>query len=207
LFIALNEFAYHLSGEPGSSAHFACYWLEWIMEFYNICRAKKQQCRCERRAAVPVDDKLQMDPIWIVWQIITTRASTTEAVLTSKIVQCLFRLYCIRYTVSAKKKRRYLIYFAVSLLTQPYSEKLDIIIPEYKDKITSIVQKVNAVYAEIKKNEIAPKTNYLFHNTAKADLDKTIAKLEMLNSMNTVTRSGGGGDGSDAPEISGSGPQ
>jgi hypothetical protein len=192
LFIALNEFAYHLSGEPGSSAHFACYWLEWIMEFYSICRSKKQQCRCERRAAVPVDDKLQMDPIWIVWQIITTRASATDAALTSKIVQCLFRLYCIRYTVSAKKKRRYLIYFAVSLLTQPYSEKLDIIIPEYKDKITSIVQKVNAVYAEIKKNEIAPKTNYLFHNTAKADLDKTIAKLEMLNSMNTVTRSGGG---------------
>jgi hypothetical protein len=31
----------------------------------------------------------------------------------------------------------------------------------------------------------------LFHNTAKADLDKTIAKLDMLNSMNTVIRSGG----------------
>jgi hypothetical protein len=207
LFIALNEFAYHLSNEPGSSAHFACYWLEWIMEFYNICRVKKQQCRCERRASVPVDDKLQMDPIWIVWQIITTRSQASDKVLTAKIVQCLFRLYCIRYTVSVKKKRRYLIYFAVSLLTQPYSEKQDIIITDYKDKITNVVQKINAVYREIKKNEITPKTSYLFHNTAKADLDKTIAKLEMMNSMNTVMRSGcvdngngggnGGGNGSD----------
>ena len=200
LFIALNEFAYHLSNEPGSSSHFACYWLEWIMEFYNICRAKKQQCRCERRTSVPVDDKLQMDPIWIVWQIITARSQASEKVLTAKIVQCLFRLYCIRYTVSVKKKRRYLIYFAVSLLTQPYSEKQDIIIADYKDKITNVVQKINAVYREIKKNEIAPKTNYLFQNTAKSDLDKTIAKLELMNSMNTVIRSGGvngGGDNND----------
>jgi NAD-specific glutamate dehydrogenase len=104
-------------------------------------------------------------------------------------------MYCVRFTLSVKKKRRYLIYFAVSLLTQPYSNQQDIIIPEYKDKISNVVQKVNAVYREIKKNEIAPKTNYLFHNTAKADLDKTIAKLDMLNSMNTVIRSGtGGGD-------------
>ena len=191
LFIALNEFAYHLSNEPGSSAHFACYWLEWIMEFYNICRSKKQQCRCERRASVPVDDKLQMDPIWIVWQIITTRAATAKIAVTAKIANCLFKLYCIRYTLSVKKKRRYLIYFAVSLLTQPYSELQDIIIPEYRDKITNVVQKINAVYREIKKNEISPKTNYLFQNTAKADLDKTIAKLDMLNSMNTMIRSGG----------------
>jgi hypothetical protein len=202
LFIALNEFAYHLSNEPGSSAHFACYWLEWIMEFYNICRAKKQLCRCERRASVPVDDKLQMDPIWIVWQIITTRSQTLEKILTAKIVQCLFRMYCVRYTVAVKKKRRYLLYFAVSLITQPYSDSQDIIIVDYKDKITNVVQKIDAVYREIKKNEIAPKTNYLFHNTAKSDLDKTIAKLEMMNSINSaVLRSGGGGNDNDKLDL------
>ena len=165
------------------------------MEFYNICRSKKQQCRCERRASVPVDDKLQMDPIWIVWQIITTRAAVATNVVTAKIANCLFKMYCIRYTLSVKKKRRYLVYFAVSLLTQPYSEIQDIIIPEYKDKITNVVQKINAVYREIKKNEISPKTNYLFHSTTKAEVDKTIAKLDMLNSMNTVIRGGGGGGG------------
>ena len=200
LFIALNELAFHLSDEAGSSAHFACYWLEWIMEFHTICKSKKQVCRCERRATVPVDDKLQMDPIWIVWQIVTMRSGTLYNTLTKKIVECLFKMYCVRFTLSVKKKRRYLIYFAVSLLTQPYSSQQDIIIPDYKDKISNVVQKVNAVYREIKKNEISPKTNYLFHNTAKADLDKTIAKLDMLNSMNTVIRSGGGGGGDDADD-------
>jgi len=116
LFIALNEFAFHLSNEVGSSSHFACYWLEWIMEFNAICKNKKVACRCERRANVPVDDKLQMDPIWIVWQIVNKEASTVapkeiektkhaqDKKLTAKIVECLFKLYCIRFTLAVKKK-------------------------------------------------------------------------------------------------------
>jgi len=199
LFIALNEFAFHLSNESGSSSHFACYWLEWIMEFNAICRNKKVACRCERRANVPVDDKLQMDPIWIVWQIVNKQASSsmsasltqasltpasTDKKLTSKIVECLFKLYCIRFTLAVKKKRRYLLYFAVSLLTQPYATRQDIILPDYKDKINNVVQKIDAVYREIKKNEVSPKMDYLFHGTGKSDLDRTIAKLDILNSMN-----------------------
>ena len=189
LFIALNEFAFHLSNEPGSSSHFACYWLEWIMEFYNICRAKKLQCRCERRACVPVDDKLQMDPIWIVWQIVTNVAKSASAsdsstrALGAKIIDCLFKLYCIRFTLSVKKKRRYLLYFAVSLLTQPYASQQDIILADYRDKISNVVQKIDAVYREIKKNEVSPKTDYLFQNTTKSDLDRTIAKLDILNTL------------------------
>jgi len=195
LFIALNEFAFHLSNEAGSSSHFACYWLEWIMEFNTICRNKKVACRCERRANVPVDDKLQMDPIWIVWQIVNKQASSsvsassmpaTDKKLTSKIVECLFKLYCIRFTFAVKKKRRYLLYFAVSLLTQPYATRQDIILPDYKDKISNVVQKIDAVYREIKKNEVSPKMDYLFHGTGKSDLDRTIAKLDILNSMNSM---------------------
>jgi len=197
LFIALNEFAFHLSNEAGSSSHFACYWLEWIMEFNAICKNKKVACRCERRANVPVDDKLQMDPIWIVWQIVNKEASnvkpkeierskdTQDKKLTAKIVECLFKLYCIRFTVAVKKKRRYLLYFAVSLLTQPYATRQDIILPDYKDKISNVVQKIDSVYREIKKNEVSPKMDYLFQGTGKSDLDRTIAKLDILNSINT----------------------
>ena len=196
LFIALNEFAFHLSNEVGSSSHFACYWLEWIMEFNAICKNKKVACRCERRANVPVDDKLQMDPIWIVWQIVNKEASTVnpkeiektnhtqDKKLTAKIVECLFKLYCIRFTTAVKKKRRYLLYFAVSLLTQPYATRQDIILPDYKDKISNVVQKIDSVYREIKKNEVSPKMDYLFQGTGKSDLDRTIAKLDILNSIN-----------------------
>jgi hypothetical protein len=136
-----------------------------------------------------VDDKLQMDPIWIVWQIVTNSASASKSnskatqSLNAKIIDCLFKMYCIRFTVSVKKKRRYLIYFAVSLLTQPYSTRQDIILPDYKDKISNVVQKIDAVYREIKKNEISPKMDYLFQNGTKSELDRTIAKLDILNTF------------------------
>jgi hypothetical protein len=134
-----------------------------------------------------------MDPIWIVWQIVTNSASASASAsnsnykatqsLSAKVVDCLFKMYCIRFTVSVKKKRRYLIYFAVSLLTQPYSTRQDIILPDYKDKISNVVQKIDAVYREIKKNEISPKMDYLFQNGTKSDLDRTIAKLDILNTF------------------------
>jgi hypothetical protein len=197
LFIALNEFAFHIANEPGSSSHFACYWLEWIMEFNNICKTKKVQCKCERRANVPVDDKLQMDPIWIVWQIVTReskKVSTDKSnrILSSKIIDCLFKLYCIRFTISVKKKRRYLLYFAVSLLTQPYSTHQDIILTDYKEKINNVVQKIDAVYREIKKNEVSPNMDYLFNTSARSELDKTIAKLDILNAYHSAAASASG---------------
>jgi hypothetical protein len=137
-----------------------------------------------------------MDPIWIVWQIVNKEASTVnpkeiektnhtqDKKLTAKIVECLFKLYCIRFTTAVKKKRRYLLYFAVSLLTQPYATRQDIILPDYKDKISNVVQKIDSVYREIKKNEVSPKMDYLFQGTGKSDLDRTIAKLDILNSIN-----------------------
>jgi hypothetical protein len=63
----LNEFAYNLSSE-GKNTINACYWIEWIMEFENICRIKKQKCICERRENMPVDVKFQKEIIWIVWE-------------------------------------------------------------------------------------------------------------------------------------------
>lgn len=69
LFISINEFAYHISNDSKNSL-LASYWLEWIMEFEHICKLRKQKCMSERRSFAQVESKFQMDPIWIVWELI-----------------------------------------------------------------------------------------------------------------------------------------
>lgn len=200
LFIAINEFAYHLSADSRNNL-LACYWLEWVMEFESICRARKEVCRCERRATVPVDDKLQFDPIWIIWEVIIAESQTPDMLpLTAKIVKSLMAMYCIRFMPGVRKKRRYLIYFAISLVTGAYNVKTPLF--EDKDVVETVVANINAVYRQVKKNEVAPPTSYLFHGTNRSNLDKTFERLEMLKKMTMPTTTapgpndsaGGGGD-------------
>jgi hypothetical protein len=59
-----------------------------------------------------------------------------------------------------------------------------------KETIETVVKKIDTVYKQVKKNEVAPKTDYLSGSVggAKSDLDKTIEKMDKLNSMNTIIR-------------------
>jgi hypothetical protein len=187
LFIAINEFAFHISKDSKNSL-LASYWLEWIMEFEHICKMKKQKCMGERRSTMPVESKFQMDPIWIVWELILKPQPGLEPII-GKIMQSLLKLYCLRYTDGVKKKRRYLIYVAICLLTEPVVLTQEMV--TNKDTIETVVKKIDTVYKQVKKNEIAPKTDYLMGSAsggAKTDLDKTIEKMDKLNSMNTLIR-------------------
>jgi hypothetical protein len=192
IFIAMNEFAYHISRDSKNTL-LACYWVEWIVEFETICKAKKETCRCERRSHIQVDDKLQFDPIWMIWDMIIARSNNVEeySPLTQKIVNSLLRLYCIRFTPGVRKKRRYLIYFAISLLTTEYDSKIEMI--NDRLMIETAVGNINAIYKQIKQHEISPDTDYLFSSSGykgdkNGDLERTIKRLEALNAMNTIVR-------------------
>ena len=200
IFIAMNEFAYHISRDSKNTL-LACYWVEWIVEFETICKAKKETCRCERRSHIPVDDKLQFDPIWMIWDMIIARSNQQDeySPLTQKIVNSLLRIYCVRFTPGVRKKRRYIIYFAISLLTTEYDSRIEMI----NDRlvIETAVENINAIYKQIKQHEISPDTDYLFSSSGfkgdkNGDLERTIKRLEALNAMNTIVRKtedGGGG--------------
>jgi hypothetical protein len=125
-----------------------------------------------------------------VWEIIVaqTRSRDVREPLIPKIVQSLLKLYCMRYTDGVKKKRRYLIYFAICLLTEPVILTQEMV--ANKDTIETVVKKIDTVYKQVKKNEISPKVDYLSGPAggAKSDLDKTIEKMDKLNSMNTIIR-------------------
>jgi hypothetical protein len=192
LFIALNEFAYHISNDSKNNL-LACYWLEWILEFNTVCKNKKEPCKCARRASMPVEDKHQLDPVWILWEIISKHVNGPNCVLpkkniVTKVIKSLLHLYCIRFTPGSKRKRRYLLYFAISLITESYSTDKEIIAPQNKDVIEVVTQKINSVYKQIKKNEIAPATDYLMHNVKRSDLEKTIEKIEKLNNLQFMSK-------------------
>jgi len=183
LYIAINELAYHITTSSKNVVS-ACYWLEWLIEYNLICKKKKEKCECERRSFPTVLDKYQMDAIWIVWDVILHECKKRNPPLIKKIIQSLLSMFCIKYTSGVAKKRKYIIYFAIALLTEPCDMNREMI--TNKEKIQQIVDKINIVYKDVKKNEIAPQTDYLFTGITKSNLDKTIERLEKMKEFTGI---------------------
>jgi len=181
IFIALNEFAFAISSEQKNMVT-ACYWIEWIIEFDSICKKKKESCFCEKRVEYDVEHTLQRDIIWIVWDIIKYYSKLNENIYNDTILNSLLGLFCIRYTNATSKKRRYLLYFAVSLLTEVVPTNFEMI----SDKLilNTVVEQINNIYLQIKKNEESPNTDYLFSNLETQNtFEKSLKKMEIMNNI------------------------
>ena len=182
LFIAINELAYNLSDDC-KNVMSACYWIEWMIEYESICRMKREKCKCERRANIPVDDKLQMDIIWIVWDLFLKNAEKKNNKMVQKIVNALLKLFTLKYTTGCLKKRKYILYFVVSVLCENINMDEEIIREQQKIIVTNVIKKVDLIYKQIKQNEVTPGTEYLFRDIKARNLEKTIEKLETMNTL------------------------
>jgi len=182
LFIAVNEFAYHLS-KKSNNVRDACYWFEWIIEFESICkREKKNRLVCSSRHIAPVESKYSTDVAWMLWEAIFVEVDKRGAAR-KKIAAALLELYSMKYRQGYKRRRRFVIYNAISIVT----ETLNLNTPIYRnpDKIENVKKKINIVYKQVKKNEIRPDTDYLFNNsiTNGSNLERTIQKLDKMSSV------------------------
>jgi hypothetical protein len=179
LFIAVNELAYNVSPEVKNSVG-ACYWIEWIIEFEQICKARKEKCVCERRGSMPVEGVRQLDIVWIIWDVLLFQAQQQNKIL-HKISSALLTLFSLQYTNATARRRKYILFCLVELLTTTVNMDCDIV--REKDKIGLIMSKIDGVYKQIKENEHSPNMDYLFHNIGAGNLEKTIAKLEQMDSF------------------------
>lgn len=188
LFVAINELAYNISQE-GRNIINACYWIEWISEYETICKNKKEKCRAERRSNIPVENKSQMDLIWIVWDVFFKEVdkrigqSGQKNKLLQKVIKALLSLFTLKYTSGCNRKRKYILYFVVSLLCENVAMDEEIIREKQKEMVASITKKIHSIYKQIKKNEESPGTDYLFENVKASNLEKTIEKLEKMNTF------------------------
>ena len=204
LLIPINELVYNLINKNIINVY---YWYEWIIEYENICKKKKKKCLCENRSYAPSGN--MHDIIWIIWDILfyysdpnildkkynITHTNTNandnnndnnndndnNDKLKHKIIKNLFELFIIKYNTNVKRKRKYIIYFAFALLIENINFNINII--SKREETEAIVLKINTIYKEIKKNEESPKTDYLFNNLNKSNLEKTMEKMELLNTL------------------------
>jgi hypothetical protein len=184
-YIAANEFAYNISDDKKNMLN-ACYWIEWTIEFENLCKKRKNKSNCEGRSFVKVDAKGRNDIIWILWDAILFY-SKKKPKFVEHAIYSLFNLFCIKYTTASCKKRRYLLYFAVSLLTE--TVRTDVELVSDKNVVNTVIKKINSIYKQIKKNECSPNTEYLFANVEQANtFERSIKQMELVNSVDIHSR-------------------
>ena len=160
----------------------ACYWIEWIIEFENRCKALKEKLFCDRRVFAKVESKCQKDIIWIIWDIFLKESEKRNKVI-QKIMSSLLSLFCLKYVTGCHKKRKNLMYLAISILCEKFEMEKEIIRHSQLTLVNVIKQKIDSVYAQIKKNEESTGTEYLFLNMKSKNLENTIKKLDAMNSF------------------------
>jgi len=167
--VATNEFAYSC---VRCDTMMACYWMEWMIEFDAVCKKRRDPCYADRRYDIPVDARYQEDVIWIFWDVIMKCAAQIEnsnRAIIERILNSLLRLFCIHYTSGCAKKRRYLLYFAVQLLTENVDFRVEMI--SNKIMIDRILQNIDNVYQVIKNGEQGANMNYLYQNFASDEMN------------------------------------
>jgi len=180
LIIAMNELSYSLSSDSKNMAS-ACYWIEWTLEFESICKKRKQLIKCEVRN-YKVENKYRNNIVWIIWDILLDYANLQNNKLIEKTMQSLVNLFCIKFTDASPKKRRYLLYYAVSLITETVNTNVEIL--PNKVILQNVTDKIEMIYKQIKSNEIAPKTEYLFNGIdKKKSIEKSLKQMELVNSI------------------------
>ena len=145
--ITANELAYNISKGVSNTLK-GYYWFEWIMDYTKLCKKTKQECKIHPRENTYIDEKYMSHPIWLVWDIIK-QESRGQGQIYEKIVDSLFGLFCVRYNETCNTRRKYIVYYAISILTT------NIVFTDYelvKDKkiLTCILSQVDKIFLQVK---------------------------------------------------------
>lgn len=180
LFTIFTEFSYNISQKNQSNA---CYWIDWIIQYQSHCIKLKEPIICFRRTNIPVHTNFQTNLIWIIWNLLIGMVNIETSPLLHKVLISLMNLFCIQYKPTICERRKQLLFYAVSIITETVDFSIDIISSNHKEKIELKLEEINKYYNELKKTEISPKTDYMFMNMKDQrthNLKIGIAKMELL---------------------------
>jgi hypothetical protein len=181
LFSIFTELSYCLTQNDQANA---CYWIDWIIQYQIHCIKQKTPIKCFRRENIPVNPNYQTNLICIIWDILLLFSKNKTPIIFNKIIESLMQLFFFQYKPTTTcERRKPLLYFAVSIIIDNIDLNINIISTTYNDKVKLIIEDCDKYFHELKKNEISPKTDYMFMNFKDQkiqNLKKGIAKMEML---------------------------
>jgi hypothetical protein len=153
---------------------------------------------CERRNFSKVDTKLQKEIIWIIWDLFLHEAEI-RGKFVKKVIDALFSLFTLKYVTGCQKKRKNILYFAVSILCENINSNEEIMRPSQQELVSNILKKISLIYGQIKKNEEATGTEYFdspkelnksqsMTSLPKSTLNSTTADSDLKKIWHTVLR-------------------
>lgn len=185
--IAINELGYHISNEQSFNMNLACFWLEWMISFDAMCRKRKQPLLCQQRSDyTDIDSKFRGDFIWVIWECLVHYAQE-RGELEHILIKTLFQLFRVRYSYPTVKKRKPLLYFAISILTETQGNahlKKEILNENAKQMVAVAVQQVHQIiYKSLKQYEILAETREPTNNTK---LAQSMEKMRLLRENDLI---------------------
>jgi hypothetical protein len=156
-----------------------CFWVSWLIEYDFICRHRKIKLNAERRDYI--ESKYQQNIIWMIWEAFFHFSKEKEKIVEA-IIKSLFSIFIKRYSYTENKKKIFLLYFVISLLTETHDYSIHLM--DDPEKIKGVVNNIHTLYKQVKQNEVSPEVK----DTKQTNLTKTIERLEKMNSLNFIPR-------------------
>jgi hypothetical protein len=191
-FVAVNELVFSLQEGHTLAACYWCDWIMYYhthspattVVVTGVVKKPSKQ-KAATRAWIPVDPVFQSEIDWILWDAIFTQAMTPTPTptptppaandptprpvvppyikLIKKILDSLLSLYLLEYSPGTTYKRRYpLVYFAAALVCDK-NPRFDEEVLREKQATQQVLDNLSLIYRQIKKNEVAPPTDYMFY--------------------------------------------
>ena len=128
----------------------SCYWVDWIIEFdYNLRKAKNKLCVCNPRKYIDNEED-QKNIIWLLWDIFFEISKKNT--VNNTLINSLLSLFILKFTKSTPKKRRFILYNCISILTENVNYNIPII--NDKDIVVNIHNNIHKIYKQVQSNEI-----------------------------------------------------
>ena len=150
--IPFNELVYHLKETRVKTD--INFWINWIINYDALCRKKKKYVLCKQRDFYyNKNEKISKNIIWIIWDLIIKMSNDIHNDSVKSIIQNLFDLFTVRYTVTTNKKRISILYHSIELLLLYKNVDYKKPILENKNSIKNLEQNINIIFEQIKKSE------------------------------------------------------